>query len=81
LYVTAGGANAGQVFWRKKVSIQQRKSGAWKTIKRVVLTMDGNLGRTYIKLSVPKGTLLRAVLPRSQAKPCFLPGISRTFRT
>ncbi len=80
LYVTAWGAEA-QVFWRKKIQIQQRKAGQWKTVHTVPLTMEGNLGRTYFRLPVPRGTLLRAVLPRSQTKPCFLQGVSPVLRT
>ena len=80
LRVNAGGGDS-QVFWRKRVLIQQRRGGSWRTIKQVVLTMDGTLNSTYFRVSVPRGTLLRAVLPDSQAKPCFRAGVSRTLRT
>jgi hypothetical protein len=74
-----GAWGGGGVFWRKHVLVQRRAQGAWKTVKKVVLTDSG--GRTYFRLSVPKGSLLRAVLPTAQAKPCFVQGVSPTLRT
>ena len=38
-------------------------------------------GEAFIKVDVPKGTTLRAVLPLSQAKPCYLSGYSKPVRT
>lgn len=65
-------------FWHKRVLVQRRRDGRWTTVKTVVLTAPGY---TEFSLSVPKGTLLRAVMPLSQAKPCYLGGVSRTLRT
>ena len=42
---------------------------------------SGSWSEGTFTLSIPKGTLIRAVLPLSQAKPCYLAGFSRTVRT
>ena len=60
--------------------IIQRRTGSWKKVRTVVLSGGSRFG-TPFKLSVPKGSQLRAVLPKSQAKPCFLAGVSPTIRT
>jgi hypothetical protein len=73
--------------WRKKVTIQRRAAGTWVRVKNVVLTDSASpsLGSSWVeaefKLRVPRGTAIRAVLPRSQAKPCYLAGVSNTVRT
>jgi hypothetical protein len=75
-------------FWRKHVLFQRRAGGSWKTVRRIVLTEQ--IGDSYglgsvntgeiFRARVPKGTLVRAVLPRSQARPCYLAGVSNTVR-
>jgi hypothetical protein len=85
-YVAAGGRRS---FWRKQVLIQRRQGGRWTTVRTIVLTETSAMGGYYASsgagaeftVSVPKGTLLRAVLPLSQAPPCYLGGVSRTVRT
>jgi hypothetical protein len=76
-------------FWRRHVLIQRldRRLGTWKLVKRVVLTETGGRGgsgvvATYAEFNpaVPKGTLVRAMFPRSQARPCYLAGFSNTWR-
>lgn len=73
-------------FWRKRVLVQQRRSGAWRTIRRVPLT-ESNGAYAWVrywadvKLSVPKGTRLRAAVERSQARPCYLAATSVPWRT
>ena len=69
-------------FWRRFVLLQrfERRRGVWITMRRVVLTED--YGRTApFRLSVPKGTQLRAIMPLSQARPCYLAGYGPIFRT
>ncbi|MBA2742243.1 MAG: hypothetical protein H0U46_09555 [Actinobacteria bacterium] len=86
LYVAAGGRRS---FWRKRVQIQRQQGSRWVTLKTIVLTETSAMGGYYASsgagaeftVAVPKGTLLRAVLPRSQAPPCYLPGVSKTVRT
>lgn len=80
-------ASKGQ-FWRKRVLVQRRTGGSWKTLKTVVLTethAPPGTGTTWteaeFRLSVPRGSILRAQLPLSQARPCFLPSTSATVRT
>lgn len=72
--------SGGAVFWRKRVLFQRfdRRLGTWTTARRVVLT---NTGSATFRASVPKGSLLRAVLPLSQARPCYLAGYSSQVRT
>jgi hypothetical protein len=90
LRVSAGGADN---FWRKRVEIQRldRRLGTWKRLQTVVLTDSSgnrgsgpNTGRSGSSADfvprVPRGTVLRGVMPLSQAKPCYLSGTSRTLR-
>ena len=81
------GASGKSSFWRKRVLIQQRRGGAWRTVKSIVLTEGWTSGAGYagsaatFKPPVPKGSLIRAVLPLSQARPCYLAGVSDTVRS
>jgi len=75
-------------FWHRRVLFQQRVGSRWTTIKNVLLTEQGGVGSQGIiwtsarfKASVPRGKLVRAVLPASQAKPCYLAGASQPMRT
>ncbi len=75
-------------FWRKKVLFQRRAGGKWLTVKQVTLTDSGGQpGHPFVwtsaefRASVPKGTQVRAVLPLSQAKPCYLSAVSEALRT
>ncbi|MDQ3381516.1 MAG: hypothetical protein M3546_14570 [Actinomycetota bacterium] len=77
--VAVGGA-----VWRKRASVQRfdPRLGTWSVVRSVVLADDYGLGaRATFTLVVPKGTLVRAVFPRSQAGPCYLPGTSNSLRT
>jgi hypothetical protein len=75
--------------WRKKVSIQRRQGSSWATIKRVAVTDtyhspgsgSGTWTEAEFSVTVPAGSTLRAVLPASEAKPCYLRGVSNTLRT
>ena len=75
-------------FWHKRVLFQQRVGSSWKTVKNVLLTEQGGVGSQGIiwtsarfKASVPRGKLVRGVLPASQAKPCYLAGYSGIVQT
>jgi hypothetical protein len=77
-------------FWRKRVLFQRfdRRLGTWKLVKAVVLTETGGFpgyggAATWaeFRASLPKGTLVRAVFPRSQARPCYLAGYGPLLRT
>jgi hypothetical protein len=70
--------------WRKRVFIQSfdRRLGTWQAVKSVVLTESrGRLALATFTVRLPKGTLVRAVFPRSQAGPCYLTGASNSLRT
>jgi hypothetical protein len=76
-------------FWRKYVLFERfdRRLGRWLTVKRVVLTETGAApGSTIVwstatfRTTLPKGTLVRALLPLSQARPCYLGAASRLVR-
>jgi hypothetical protein len=56
-------------------------SGSWAKVRTVKLNKirTGELQRR-LRVNVPKGTLLRAVLPESQTGPCYDPGVSNTLR-
>ena len=77
-------------FWRKRVLFQRfdRRLGTWKLVKAVVLTETGGFpgyggAATWaeFRARLPKGTLVRAVFPRSQSRPCYLAGVSKLVRT
>jgi hypothetical protein len=75
-------------FWRKQVLFQRRAGGKWVTLKQVTLTETGGQpGFPFVwtsaefRASVPKGSQVRAVLPASQAKPCYLAAVSNVVRT
>jgi hypothetical protein len=65
----------------KRVTIERfdRASSRWHTVRTIVLDATG--AKKGFRLAVPKGTTVRAVLPLSQAKPCYLAGYSRLVRT
>lgn len=86
-YVAVGGKAQ---FWRKRVLIQRfgRRLGTWTNMRSVVLTETGGypgsgevVSWSEFKGSFPRGALLRAVFPLSQARPCYLAGYSRLLRT
>jgi hypothetical protein len=80
------GVIAKRSLWRKRVEIQRPQGGAWRTMRTVRLTDSvRSTGRVSaaearFQLAVPKGTLLRARLPLSEAKPCYVESVSRTVR-
>jgi hypothetical protein len=71
-------------FWRRFVLLQrfERRRGVWITMRRLVLTEGpaGNYSAPF-RPRVPMGTQLRAVMPLSQARPCYLAGYGPIFRT
>jgi hypothetical protein len=71
-------------FWRRFVLLQrfERRRGVWITMRRLALT-EGTTGNytTPFRPRVPRGTQLRAVMPSSQARPCYLAGYGPIFRT
>jgi hypothetical protein len=65
-----------------------RSTGRWVLVRRVTLLRQSaprGAGWAYsganFRARVPKGTLVRFVLPRDQAKPCYLAGYSVIFTT
>jgi hypothetical protein len=75
-------------FWRREVLIQRydRRLGRWTKVRSVVLTEGAASGITAttaatFTASIPRRTLVRAVFPRSQARPCYLAGYSNLLRT
>ena len=76
------------MMWRKRVEIQRRTGGRWVRVRSVVLTetyaspgQSGVWTDAKFRLSVPRGTALRAVLTGGQAKPCYLGSASNSIRT
>jgi hypothetical protein len=73
-------------FWRKRVEIQRRQAGGWRTVKTLVLTDSVrstgvvSASEATFRLAVPKGTQLRAMLPLREARPCYVQSVSRTLR-
>jgi hypothetical protein len=85
------GVHAKVSFWRKRILIQRfdRRLGRWATFRSVALTETGfsnpqtGTSSSWAELrasAVPKGSLLRAFFPLSQARPCYLAGVSRLVR-
>ena len=75
-------------FWRRNVTIQRfdRRLGRWDRYRSVILTEQRAAG-SWVWTSgqftarLPRGSMLRAVLPASQAGPCYLSGTSLPVRT
>jgi hypothetical protein len=78
-------------FWRKRVLVQRfdRRLGRWTTIRSVVLGESGfsnpqtgavSAWADFKASTVRKGSLLRAVFPLSQARPCYLGGVSNLLQ-
>jgi hypothetical protein len=66
----------------------QRRLGGWKLVRTVVLTESGGhpgsgeaVSFAEFRARIPSGSLLRAVLPRSAARPCYLAGYSKLLQT
>jgi hypothetical protein len=80
--------------WRRHVLLQrfERGRGIWVTVRRLVLTEQGGGISPYpgphpawfmtepFRPGVPRGTQIRAVMPLSQARPCYLAGASEVRR-
>jgi hypothetical protein len=68
--------------WRRFVLLQrfERRRGVWITMRRLILTESPSYTAPF-RSAVPKGTLIRAVFPLSQARPCYLAGYGPIFRT
>jgi hypothetical protein len=65
-----------------------RATGKWVLVRRVTLQRQSaprGAGWAYsgarFRARVPRGTLVRFVLPRDQARPCYLAGFSIIFTT
>ena len=69
----------------KRAIVQRLTPSGWKPLQTVVVrAIDGysQYGeKKKLRFKVPKGTTIRAVLPRSQAGACYLAGYSRLIRT
>jgi hypothetical protein len=82
--------NAGRSFWKKRVVLQRYEpsSRRWRNVRSAVLADSGsNAGSPFIwsetekfQQRLPKGTLVRATLPLSQARPCYAAGYSNLLR-
>jgi len=73
--------------WRRTVEIPRRSGGDWRTVRKVRLTDSVkstglvSASEARFRLSVPRGTQLRAVLAAAQAAPCYVRSVSRVIRT
>jgi hypothetical protein len=74
-------------FWHKRVLLQRRVGSRWVTVKRVLFTetfahagTGSTIAMAEFRPGVPRGSLLRAMLPADQAKPCYLPTASDPLR-
>ena len=69
----------------KRVTIERFTGTGWKKLQTVVLeALPGYVQyaeKKKLRFKVPKGTTIRAVLPRSQAGACYLAGYSKLIRT
>jgi hypothetical protein len=70
-------------FWRRFVLLQRFEPGrgVWVTLRRLVLGEEnGRIVTDPFRPGVRRGTRIRAVFPLSQARPCYLAGVSPTWR-
>jgi hypothetical protein len=70
----------------KRVTIERfvPSTRKWLRVQTVVVRSESYgeyAERSGVRINVPTGTTLRAVLPRGQAKPCYLAGYSPIVRT
>ena len=69
----------------KRATIERLTPNGWTKLQTVVLkAQDGYVQygeKKRLRFKVPKGTTIRAVLPRSQAGACYLAGYSKLIRT
>lgn len=74
-------AGNGIILRRKRVDIERFDTSTrkWRTVLSVVTDDTGN--KEGFRIPVRKGTTVRAHLPQSQAKPCYLGGYSKLIRT
>jgi hypothetical protein len=81
---TVGAGGVGR-FDGKRVAVERFDTATrtWRRIRTVIVeaTDYGGYAEKEVRLKVPKGTTLRAVLPLAQAKPCYLAGYSKLVRT
>lgn len=85
--ITVGGRTS---LWHRKVTLQRfdRSARVWRDVRSVLLTDSGAApGSTYVwgstdpfRQKLPKGTLVRATVPLSQVRPCYLGGYSNFFQ-
>lgn len=73
-------------FWRRMVVIERLHRRSWERYRTVVLTEQEAPGEfvwtsAEFRARLPRGTMLRAVLPQSQAGPCYLFSLSLPLRT
>ena len=76
-------------FWRRYVLLQryERARGTWVNVRRLVLTEQvywpgstATVLTTPFRPPVPRGSRIRVVFPLSQAKPCYIAGVSEERR-
>lgn len=76
-------------FWRRTGVFERfsPSSGRWLRVKTFVFTESGATGgvtawsKGRFRSRLPGGTLVRALLPSSQARPCYEAGVSNMLRT
>jgi hypothetical protein len=83
--------NAGRSFWKKRVVLQRYipSSRTWRNVRGAVLADSGSRPGSAFTWSqtekfrqpLARGTLVRATLPLTQAKPCYAAGYSNLLRT
>jgi hypothetical protein len=67
----------------KRVRVERLTPAGWKLLQTVVVETEGygvRAEKDKLRFKVPKGTTIRAVLPRSQTGPCLLAGYSNIVR-
>jgi hypothetical protein len=69
----------------KRVTIERLTPTGWKKLQVVVVKSQPGYAqygeKKKLRFKVPKGTTIRAVLPRSQSGACYLAGYSKLVRT
>jgi hypothetical protein len=84
------GVRGVHAFWRKRAILQRydARRRVWIDVKTVTLhDYDAAPGSPFVYTQtdkfparVPKGSLVRATVPLSQAKPCYLAGFSNLIQ-
>jgi hypothetical protein len=80
--VFVASVHSGWVFEGKPIRLERYTTSGWKLVGQKKLEQNAVWGETYAMFRITRtGLRLRAVVPPSSARPCFLPAVSSIIRS